>query len=170
MVGGGAESIRGVSASGFEWIIDRNAARASELQPGRIMFLTGRAVGRVLRVGEQGGDLAVLLGPADLSEIICDCDIMVEQPLDLTQAVEYAVPDMPGVIVCADHQRPFGEAAESGLHRNVIGRDAGIIVAPASRRGHPVDRRATPSRKSSRVSALPPRSRGPRPSHARSVR
>ena len=38
----GAESIRSQAANGLTWTIDGNASGAQEIQPGRILFATGR--------------------------------------------------------------------------------------------------------------------------------
>ncbi|ASW57843.1 hypothetical protein CIK06_19795 [Plantactinospora sp. KBS50] len=72
IVGGGGRSIRSVSADGLTWRIDGRAGRAGELTPGKVMFLTGRAVGRVLDVGHDGRDLLVTVGPVDITEVIRD--------------------------------------------------------------------------------------------------
>ena len=63
IVGGGAEAVRALSSTGLTWTIDASAPHAGELAPGKIIFLTNRAVGRVLDVRRDGGNLAVTLGP-----------------------------------------------------------------------------------------------------------
>ena len=61
VVGGGADAIRAESSNGFIWTIDGNAPHAAELVPGKIFFLTGRAVGRVLDVHKDGSNLVVVV-------------------------------------------------------------------------------------------------------------
>jgi hypothetical protein len=97
IVGGGAESVRSESATGFIWIIDAHAPRAQELRPGSIMFLTSRAAGRVLALQQKGDDLALLLGPADITEAIKKADISFDEPLDQSQVVAYIAPNYPAV-------------------------------------------------------------------------
>ncbi len=63
----GADAIHGYSSDGLTWLLDASAPHVSELQPGKIMFATGRAVGRILAVTLHGTDVAVTLGPAALT-------------------------------------------------------------------------------------------------------
>jgi hypothetical protein len=57
MVGGGAASVRSVTADGLTWRLDPRAGRADQLKPGKILFVTGRGVGRVLDARRDGGDV-----------------------------------------------------------------------------------------------------------------
>jgi hypothetical protein len=95
IVGGGAGSVRSVSSDGISWTIDANAGLASELQPGSIMFLTSRAVGRVLAIVREGDELTVTLGPVDLTDIISDGRISVRSEIPLDSLVGIAIPDEP---------------------------------------------------------------------------
>ena len=58
IVGGGAAAIRSQDPNGFRWTIDAGAPHARDLVPGKVFFMTGRAVGRVLdvRLGEVAID------------------------------------------------------------------------------------------------------------------
>jgi hypothetical protein len=85
VVGGGADAVRSLSSSGITWTIDAHAPRAAELAAGKIIFLTNRAVGRVLDVRKDGDNLAVTLGPVLLTDIIRQCDIRIDaMPIDFT--------------------------------------------------------------------------------------
>lgn len=97
IVGGGANSIRGLSRNGLVWSIDAAAPHARELERGKIAFVTGRAVGRVLGVWNDGPNISVVLGPVDITEIIRDADIVFDKvPIDFGEAIPYSVPDPPG--------------------------------------------------------------------------
>jgi hypothetical protein len=72
IVGGGGRSIRSVTADGLTWRVDAGADRADELAPGKVMFVTGRAVGRVLHLDRDGDDLLATIGPVNLTEVIRD--------------------------------------------------------------------------------------------------
>lgn len=109
IVGGGAAAIRSQDSTGFRWTIDAGAPRARDLVPGKIFFMTGRAVGRVLDVRPQGGDLIVTVGPVTLTEVIRDAHIhIVDMPIDLGEAIPYTSTDLPGQVVTAGMPRSHG--------------------------------------------------------------
>lgn len=109
IVGGGAAAIRSQDPNGFRWTIDSGAPHARELVPGKVFFMTGRAVGRVLDVRPQGGDLIVTVGPVTLTEIIRDAHIhIVDMPIDLGEAIAYTSTDLPGQVVTAGMRRSNG--------------------------------------------------------------
>ncbi|MFY1696772.1 hypothetical protein [Solwaraspora sp. WMMA2101] len=86
IVGGGAASVRSVAADTFTWRIDPAAANADQLAPGKVMFLTGRAVGRVIDVRREGDDLAVAIGPVDITDVIRDGTFTSAEPVPLAAA------------------------------------------------------------------------------------
>jgi hypothetical protein len=97
LVGGGADAIREQSTNGFIWTIDGRAAHADELVPGKIFFMTGRAVGRVLDVRKSGGDLVITVGPVNLTDVVRDAHLHIDaMPVDFGQAMKFNYPDMPG--------------------------------------------------------------------------
>jgi hypothetical protein len=109
IVGGGAAAIRSQDPNGFRWTIDAGAPRARDLVPGKIFFMTGRAVGRVLDVRPQGSDLIVTVGPVTLTEVIRDAHIhIVDMPIDLGEAIAYTSTDLPGQVVRAGMPRSNG--------------------------------------------------------------
>ena len=100
VVGGGAESVRADQGNGFQWSIDARAAHADELKPGKIIFLTNRVVGRVLGMRKDGDDLALVLGPVQINELIRNADIRIAgMPIDFDEALAYTAPDLPGQVV-----------------------------------------------------------------------
>jgi hypothetical protein len=97
IVGGGPDVIRSQSGSGFIWTIDATAPHADELQEGKVLFLTNRAVGRVLALKRTGDALIVALGPVDLTEIVSEAHIHIpETPIDLNEAIPYTLSEVPG--------------------------------------------------------------------------
>ncbi|MGC5031282.1 hypothetical protein [Micromonospora sp. DT229] len=124
LVEGGSKIIRSVSDDGFTYVIDGDAPGAEDLEPGRIMFATSQAVGRVVRIQKSGGDRAVTLAPVQLTEVIRDADITIDQPLDLTTQQFGALPDLLGEVV--EQEAPatpvLPDAAQAtGLTGNAIG-------------------------------------------------
>ena len=95
----GADAIRSYSADGMTWTFDAGAPHAAEIQPGRILFATGRAVGRVLAVERKGSDLDVTLGPVELTDVIEEVHISYHGALDPETMISYYAPDYPGTSV-----------------------------------------------------------------------
>lgn len=96
LVGGGAASVRSVTADGMTWTIDAGAPRADELAVGAVMFVTGRGVGRVHAVEAQGDDLVVTISPVDITEVIHDGEFsMDDQPIDIDDMIIYDSGDLP---------------------------------------------------------------------------
>jgi hypothetical protein len=88
----GAEAVRSLSPNGMIWTIDANAPHADEVQSGKVMFLTNRVVGRVLSAERKGDDLAVILGPIELTDVYKEAQVTVEGPLDFSSAIVYPAP------------------------------------------------------------------------------
>jgi hypothetical protein len=72
IVEGGGGAVRSVTADGLTWRLDPRAPGADRLEPDRVMFVTGRGVGRVLAVEPDGADLAVTIGPVEVTDVIRD--------------------------------------------------------------------------------------------------
>jgi hypothetical protein len=109
----GAEAIRAQSANGMTWTLDANAPDAPAIQPNKILFATGRVVGRVLAVEQTGDGLAVTLGPITLTDVIRDAQITYEGALDPAAMIAYLAPDYPGTFT--DQNAPERAGA---LHRH----------------------------------------------------
>ncbi len=91
IVAGAGRSVRSVTDGGLTWVIDAGADGADDLEPGKIMFVTGRGVGRVLHLEEDGDDLAVTIGPVTLTDVIRDGTFR-KTGIVLDEPVEYATP------------------------------------------------------------------------------
>ncbi|GAB3141946.1 hypothetical protein GCM10027290_15500 [Micromonospora sonneratiae] len=87
IVGGGGRSVRSVTPDGLTWRIDPRAKRAAELARGRVMFITGRGVGRVIDVRRDGDDLAVTVGPVAITEVIRDGRFTSDRPVPFDRMV-----------------------------------------------------------------------------------
>jgi hypothetical protein len=127
----GAEAIRSQSPDGFTWTMDANAAGAAQIQPDRILFATGRVVGRVLKVERKGDNLDVTLGPAELTDIFEEAHISSQGGLDPAQMIVYvAPPGYPGTFI--DRDAPEPDAARTTGAR---GSDSTVRVFTVSRAG-----------------------------------
>jgi hypothetical protein len=93
VVGGGGDAIRAQSTNGFIWTIDAKAPHAAELAPGKVFFMTDRAVGRVLDVRPEGDNLVVVVGPVNLTDVVAEAHITIDTPIDFGEAIPYSSPD-----------------------------------------------------------------------------
>ncbi|MEU2637671.1 hypothetical protein ABZ591_24275 [Micromonospora fulviviridis] len=126
IVGEGGRSVRSVSADGLIWRLDAAARNADRLARGVVMFVTGRGVGRVLDLAEEGGDLLVTIGPVDITEVVRDGSF-ASRGLTLDDPVVY----------------PAGEpswAQETRAPRGTLGRSRPLL-APAAPATQPAPQR-----------------------------
>ena len=94
----GADAIRGVSGNGLTWTVNASAAGVDQIQPGRVVILTSRAVGRVLAVDKGSDGLHVILGPVEITDVIKQGNFALDQPLNLDDALKFTAPDYPGIV------------------------------------------------------------------------
>src|SRR6202167_497398 len=94
----GDQAIRSFAANGLVWTFDANAPQVSEIQPGKIVFATGRAVGRVLATQRNGDQVSAVLGPVQLTDLVKQGKFAYDQPLDLNSLVAVVAPDYPGAV------------------------------------------------------------------------
>jgi hypothetical protein len=131
----GAEAIRGPSTDGFTWAIDANAQGASDIQPDKIVFATGRVVGRVLKVVRKGNNLDVTLGPVELTDVIKEAHIDYSGAIDPAKMIVYvAPPGYPGAFI--DRDAPDPAAADTASARRPDP-EASMKVFTVSRSGEP---------------------------------
>ncbi|MEU2614859.1 hypothetical protein ABZ570_25215 [Micromonospora sp. NPDC007271] len=145
LVDGGSRAVRSVRGDGFTYVIDGKARGIKDVAPGKIMFVTSEAVGRVVKVERSGGDKAVTLAPVRLTDVVRDGHFTFDQPLDVAAQSFSRLPDLLGEVVDGG---PAGttpvvpDAAQAtGLGVNAIG--AGdvrfavppIVLAPAREPG-----------------------------------
>jgi hypothetical protein len=92
----GADAVKAMASNGLTWTIDANAPHASDIQVDKILFATGRVMGRVLKVDRKGDGLEVTLGPVELTDVIKDCDLSATQAIEMSSMLVYTAPDYPG--------------------------------------------------------------------------
>ncbi|MFJ8580012.1 hypothetical protein [Micromonospora sp. NPDC093277] len=145
IVEGGSRAIRSVSKDGFTYVIDGGARGIKDVAPGKIMFATSEAVGRVVRIERSGRDKAVTLAPVRLTDVVRDGHFKIDQPLDVEAQTFGPLPDLLGEVVdeASSGATPVvpDAAQATGLGVNAIG--AGdfrlavppIVLAPAPEPG-----------------------------------
>lgn len=106
----GSDAVRAMSSNGMTWTIDATAPGADEIKPDKILFATGRVMGRVLAVDHTPNGLAVTLGPVEITDVIKDCDLKSDQPIDIGSALVYSAPNYPGATTFDDSLPPTSVA------------------------------------------------------------
>ena len=91
----GDKAIKSVGGDGMTWTFDANAPQVSDFQEGKIVFATGRAVGRVLSLKRQGDTVTAILGPVQITDVIRNGDFAMDQPVDLNNMISYVASDFP---------------------------------------------------------------------------
>jgi len=86
IVGGGASSIVSQSNSGVSVTLKTGAPRLSEVQPGKVVFVTGRIVGRVVGTKRTDAGVEVFMTPVQLTDVVRDAKIKVTVPVDLASS------------------------------------------------------------------------------------
>ncbi|GAA4594416.1 hypothetical protein GCM10023194_61220 [Planotetraspora phitsanulokensis] len=98
IVKGGGSVIRSISEDGLTYTIDGDADGAGDVRPGKVMFVTGEAAGRVVRVERSNDDLAVTLAPVELTDIVRNGSFSVDQPIDVAAQRFQPLPDLLGEV------------------------------------------------------------------------
>jgi hypothetical protein len=91
----GDKAIRSIGTDGMTWTFDANAPHVSEFQMGKIVFATGRAVGRIIYMKREGDDVKTILGPIQLNDVIRNGSFAIDSPIDLNNVLVFTAPDMP---------------------------------------------------------------------------
>lgn len=92
----GDKLIHAVDGNGLGWTLDASDSRVAALKPGDIVFATSRCVGRVLSAQRDGGNVKLILGPVQLTDLIKQGNFHYDQPVNLHSMVTYTSPDYPG--------------------------------------------------------------------------
>lgn len=93
----GDQAIRAVGGDGMSWTFDANAPQVSDFQEGKIVFATGRAVGRILGLERHGSTVTAILGPVQLTDVIQNGRFIMDQAVDPDRMITYVAPDYPGM-------------------------------------------------------------------------
>lgn len=92
----GDKAITSIATNGLTYTFDANAPHVSEFQDGKIVFATGRAVGKVTGLRRNGNSVSLVLGPVQLTDVIQRGRFVMDQPLDPDKIISYIAPDYPG--------------------------------------------------------------------------
>jgi hypothetical protein len=91
----GDKAIRSIASNGLQWEFDANAPHVSEFQEGKIVFATGRAVGRIVGLKKNGASVTAVLGPIQLTDVIKNGKFTMDQAISADDMISYVAPDFP---------------------------------------------------------------------------
>jgi hypothetical protein len=92
----GDKAIKAAAGDGLGWTLDGTDPRVAALKVGDIVFATANCVGRILKLTRTGDDVQVILGPAQITDIIKKGNFAYDAPLDLNSLTAVEEPDFPG--------------------------------------------------------------------------
>lgn len=93
----GDTALRSMSADSLTWHFDASAPEVDQIQVDKVIFATERCVGRVLGMQRNGDDLAVQLGPVQITDVIKKGHFSYNQPLSLDSLVATPAPSLPWI-------------------------------------------------------------------------
>jgi hypothetical protein len=91
----GDKAIRSMDGDGMHWTFDANSPHVNEFQEGKIVFATGRAVGRIVGLKRQGDSVTAFLAPVQLTDVIKKGHFAMSQKVDVANMLTYSAPDFP---------------------------------------------------------------------------
>ena len=91
----GDKAIRSMGGNGMSWTFDANAPHVSEFQEGKVVFATGLAVGRIVGLRRDGGNVTATLAPIQLTDVIKNGSFAMSQAITTDNMISYVAPDFP---------------------------------------------------------------------------
>ncbi|HKV51631.1 MAG TPA: hypothetical protein VJO52_10555 [Gemmatimonadaceae bacterium] len=131
----GDQAIRAAGGDGLSWTFDANAPNVSDFQPGKVVFATGRAVGRILALKHDGSTVTAILGPVQLTDIIKNGRFQMSQEVDQDKMIAYTAPDYPGMQSDTGTAKPASLELDGDASGGAAGRFASLDMqqqVPAS--------------------------------------
>jgi hypothetical protein len=101
----GDEAIREAKTDGMTFSFDAKAEHVGEFELGKILFATGRVVGRVGQLTRDGDTVTVKLAPVTITEIVKKGTFMMHGTISAKDLIIYTAPDFPSNFDLADKQQ-----------------------------------------------------------------
>ncbi len=92
----GDKVVKSVASDGMSWTLDATDPRVAALEEGDVVFATTDCVGQILKLSRAGDEISLVLGPAQLTDIIKKGNFEYDAPLDLDAMTAVEDPDFPG--------------------------------------------------------------------------
>ena len=110
----GDQAIKAAEDNGLGWTLDGTDPRIAALKVGDIVFATANCVGRILKLTRTGDDVRVILGPAQITDIIKKGNFAYDAPLDLNSLTAVEEPNFPGAFGSPYYQQMKDAGGGSG--------------------------------------------------------
>jgi hypothetical protein len=94
----GDEAIREAKTDGMTYTFDAKAEHVNEFAEGKIIFATGRVVGRVAELSRDGDTVTVKLAPVQITEIVKKGTFMINSDFNPKDLIVYTAPDFPSTL------------------------------------------------------------------------
>jgi hypothetical protein len=94
----GDEAIREAKTDGMTFSFDAKAEHVGELAEGKIVFATGRVVGRIGQLTRDGDTVTVKLAPITLTDVIKKGTFLMDSSFSAKDLMFYTAPDFPNTI------------------------------------------------------------------------
>lgn len=91
----GDQAIRAIASDGLTWTFDAHAPQVAAFAPGKIVFATGFAVGRVAALKRSGDDVQVILAPVQITDLIRNGSFAMAENVNFDNMLVHAAPDFP---------------------------------------------------------------------------
>jgi hypothetical protein len=137
----GDQAIREAKSDGMSFSFDAKAEHVAELAEGKIVFATGRVVGRIGQITRDGESVTVKLAPINLTDIIKKGTFFMDSGFSTKDLLFYNAPDFPNTIDNnagkQAHALPQAAAEPRFLHAALpdglpseLGKDLSVIEPP----------------------------------------
>jgi hypothetical protein len=94
----GDQAIREAKTDGMTFSFDAKAEHVGELAEGKIVFATGRVVGRIGQLTRDGDTVTVKLVPITLTDVIKKGTFLMDSSFSAKDLMFYTAPDFPNTI------------------------------------------------------------------------
>jgi hypothetical protein len=94
----GDQAIREAKTDGMTFSFDAKAEHVGELAEGKIVFATGRVVGRIGQLTRDGDTVTVKLAPITLTDVIKKGTFLMDSSFSAKDLIFYTAPDFPNTI------------------------------------------------------------------------
>ena len=94
----GDQAIREAKTDGMTFSFDAKAEHVGELAEGKIVFATGRVVGRIGQLTRDGDTVTMKLAPITLTDVIKKGTFLMDSGFSAKDLIFYTAPDFPNTI------------------------------------------------------------------------